>query len=426
MSADEATAGTARAERILIIAPLGADAGNLCTVLQRAGISAAPCPNIQAAAVEMPQGCGAILLTEEALRDARHRELVAALEGQPPWSDLPVILIVTGGKSSPVSTGVERLLAPLSNIVMVERPLRTATLLSTVQAALRARRRQYEVRNLLRERDELLASLERRVADRTAKLEELNGELEAFSYTVSHDLRAPLRTLESYARILSEEFAEVLPESGRHYVQRIARNAEKMDRLTRDLLTLSRVTRSNISLDGLDLDSVLSDVMERYPDLAAARQWIGIEAPLGRVFGHGPSLAQCFSNLLQNALKFIPVDREPRVRVFGRPRDERIRVFVEDNGIGIDPAHHERIFGIFERATSAHFPGTGIGLAIAKKAVEKMGGSIGVESTVGAGARFWIELPRAAGPAASPVGRVDEAALALGRREASAAPAAIS
>lgn len=387
--------GLSAGERILIVAPIGADAHNLTSILAKAGLAAVACPDVSAIALEVARGCGAILLTEEALNHPRHRELSAALDRQPPWSDIPVVLIVTGGNSPTVSAEAIRLIGPRSNITLVERPLRSATLLSTVQAALRARRRQYEVKNLLQERDELLTSLEQRVAERTAKLQELNGELEAFSYSVSHDLRAPLRSLEAYARILCDDFKDTLPGEARHYAERIAKNAEKMDRLTRDVLTLSRLTRSDLNLDALDLDVVVGDVIDQYPDLTAAHRQIEMRRPLGRVLGHGPLLAQCFSNLLHNALKFVPSETAPHVSVSSEIGERRVRVFVQDNGVGIDPAHHRRIFGIFERASSETVPGTGIGLAIAKKAVERMGGAIGVESSAGAGARFWIDLAKA-------------------------------
>lgn len=385
-------------ERILIVAPTGADAGNLRAILQQAGFEPQPLPDLAALAREITQECGAILLTEEALNYAPHRLLADALDQQPPWSDLPLILVVTGGNTPSASAEAVRLFGERGNVTLVERPLRRATLISTLRAALCARRRQYEVRNLLRERDELLASLERRVAERTARLEELNGELEAFSYSVSHDLRAPLRALEMYARVLCEDFKDQLPEEGRHCAERIAKNAGRMDRLTRDVLTLSRLTRGEVHMVPLDLDTVLSDIIEQYPDLAAASRFIELRKPLGRVLGHAPSLTQCFSNLLQNALKFVPPERAPAVVVSSEIAAERVRISVADNGVGIDPRHHERVFGIFERASSANVPGTGIGLAIARKAVERMGGTIGVSSTLGAGARFWIDLPRAAEP----------------------------
>jgi signal transduction histidine kinase len=384
-------------ERILVVAPTGADARNLSSVLKRAGLTVAVCPNVSAVALEIKQGCGGILLTEEALHYSRYHDLSAELDNQPPWSDIPIVLIVTGGSSPAACAEAVRLIGPRSNIAMIERPLRTATLLSTLDAALRARRRQYQVKSLLQERDELLATLEQRVAERTAQLEELNGELEAFSYSVSHDLRAPLRSLETYAKILCEEFTDSLSEEGRHYAERIAKNAEKMDRLTRDVLTLSRLSRGDMPMVTLDLDVVLSDVIDQYPDLAAAHRHIEIRSPLGHVYGHGPSLTQCFSNLLQNALKFSRDGGGPRIVVWSESHDNRMRIWVEDNGVGIDPAHHKRIFGIFERASSANVPGTGIGLAIAKKAVERMRGSIGVNSELGVGSRFWIELLMAPG-----------------------------
>jgi signal transduction histidine kinase len=400
---------TSAADRVLIVAPTGADAHNLSVVLSRAGLIPAVCRDVAAAAQELEHGCGAILLTEEALNHRRYQDLTAALARQPPWSDVPLVMIVTGGNSPLAAAEAVRLVGPRSNLTLVERPLRRETLLSTLEAALRARRRQYEVKDLLRERDVLLASLEERVAERTARLEELNAELEAFSHSVSHDLRAPLRSLETYARMLCDEFEDTLPEAGRHYAHRIAHIAARMDRLTRDVLALSRLTRGDLQMEAHDLDQVFEELLEQYPDLAAARERMEFRSPLGRVIGHGPSLTQCLSNLLQNALKFVPEGRTPEVRIFSRTAEGRVRVVVQDNGIGIDPSHHRRIFGIFERATSSKVPGTGIGLAIAKKAVERMGGTIGVESAAGAGALFWIELPPAPELPAMPFSHPDPA-----------------
>ena len=263
-----------------------------------------------------------------------------------------------------------------------------------MRSGLRARERQYEVRDLLAERDELLASLEQRVAERTARLQELNAESQAFSYSVSHDLRAPLRTMEAYARALCDDHSAQLTAEGKYFAERIVKNAERMDRLMQDVLAFSRLTHAAMELQPLDVDAVLSDVLEQYPDLGAAGRQITIAPPLGIVCGHAPSLVQCFSNLLQNALKFVPADRTPAVRVFSEPHGERLRVNVCDNGIGVEPAHQTRIFGMFERASPANVPGTGIGLAIVKKAVERMGGSVGLRSDPGQGSCFWVELPR--------------------------------
>lgn len=381
--------------RVWVVAPTGADAPNIGGVLRQAGIEAVVCPHLSAVAREIAGGCGAILLTEEALTHERYRDLSHAFDAQPKWSTIPVVLIVKGGKTASFHEEAARALGHRSNLSFIERPVRAATLVSALRSALNGRMRQYEVRDLLRERDQLLASLERKVEERTAKLMELNTELEAFSYSVSHDLRAPLRSMESYARILCDDHADTLSEEGRHFAQRIVKNAEKMDRLMLDVLTISRIGRSELKLVPIDLEALIADVIDQYPDLAAAHGQVVVEAPLGKVIADHSSLVQCFSNLLQNALKFVPKDRAPAIRVRSERTADTVRVSVCDNGIGIDPKVHARIFGMFERAGPLDVPGTGIGLAIVKKAVDRMGGSVGVQSELGAGACFWIELPRA-------------------------------
>jgi PAS domain S-box-containing protein len=236
--------------------------------------------------------------------------------------------------------------------------------------------------------------LEERVAERTATLQEALSELEAFSYSVSHDLRAPLRAMETYAQMLKDDYGEDMPDEARRYTERIMANAAKMDRLMQDVLAFSRVSRAGIAKTLINMDALLETVIEQNPDLLEARERILIATPLGDVVGHEPSLVQCLSNLLQNALKFVPKDRVPEIRVFSETRGERVRLTVCDNGIGISPEHQGRIFGIFERAGPSSIGGTGIGLAIVKRAVERMGGGTGVDSQLGKGACFWIELPQ--------------------------------
>lgn len=382
-------------ERVLIVAPIGVDAQNMHDVLCRAGLAPNICPNLSAAAIELGRGCGAVLMTEEAFEYPRSGDLADAVSRQPAWSDLPLVLIVSGSHRGESKPAALQLMRTQTNFILVERPLRKDTLVSTVESALRARRRQYQVRELLRERDELLASLEQRVADRTAKLLELNTELETFSYSVSHDLRAPLRSVETYARVLCEDYSQHLPDEAKNYLQRITKNAQRMDRLMQDVLTFSRIARADVSIVALDLDTILAGVIDQYADLAAAHEVINLRSPLGVVLGHEPGLIQCFSNLLQNALKFAKPGVQPRIDVFSEKRGARLRVYVKDNGIGIEPAFQTRIFGLFERASPAAVPGTGVGLAIVKKAAERMGGSVGVTSEAGQGSCFWIELPAA-------------------------------
>jgi signal transduction histidine kinase len=392
-------------QRVLITAPLGADGRNIGEVLAGAGLDTLLCHDLAMAAGQLAAGCAALLVTEEAMDTAQAGLLAAQLDRQAPWSDVPVVLITSGGQFSPLSTRATRSVGARANLTLIERPLRSATLVATVKAALRARNRQYEIRDLLADRERLLASLEERVAERTSSLRQMVEELEAFSYSVSHDLRAPLRVLDGYARALLEDHGDSLAPEAKELLTRIARTAHRMDRLTQDLLAYTRVSRGELTLEPVDLELMLRAVIEQYPSLIASSHLIHLRPPLGTVLGHGPSLIQCFSNLLENALKFAGQEKPPYVEIYAEPRGDRIRVTVADHGMGIDPAQQQRIFGMFERAAAhKHLAGTGIGLAIVKKTAERMGGSVGVESEPGNGARFWLELAMAetAGRCASP------------------------
>jgi len=249
--------------------------------------------------------------------------------------------------------------------------------------------------------ERLQHDLERRVAERTQALLETVSELEAFSYSISHDLRAPLRAMRGYADAILDE-AGAAGSDPTTYARRIVEAAEHMDALIGDLLSYSRVTRADLDLEPLDLDAVVDDVLAHLPDLDAradvrvTRNGDGMP----RVIGHRATLFQALTNLVSNALKFVPPGTRPSVRIRVERREGRVRLWVEDNGIGIAPEHHERIFRVFERLHGRErYPGTGVGLAIVRKAAERMGGATGVESRAGAGSRFWIELP--AGPDAA-------------------------
>ena len=382
--------------RVLVVAPLGADARNISDVLAGADINAVVCRELGSTIDALAEGCGAILLAEEAMDSVHHSRLSALLERQPPWSDVPIVLITMGGKSNVLSTRSVQLLGPQANLTLIERPLRTSTLVAAVKSALRARRRQYQTRDLLEDRERLLATLEERVEERTSRLQRLVEELEAFSYSVSHDLRAPLRVLDGYAQALVEDYGASLEPGAKDLLDRIGRAARRMDRLTQDVLAYTRVSRAEFTLEPIDLASLLRDVIDQYPSLSSSRDRIRLRYPLGLVVGHGPSLTQCFSNLLENALKFVLPGDVPRTQIYTEALGDRLRVYVQDHGVGISPAHQERIFRMFERgAAHNHLPGTGIGLAIVKKAAERMGGTVGVISEPDQGARFWLEFARA-------------------------------
>lgn len=246
--------------------------------------------------------------------------------------------------------------------------------------------------------------LELRVQERTTNLQELNAELEAFSYSVSHDLRTPLQFIQGFAEAVLEDGESTLSEDSKGYVRRVIRASQRMDTIVRDLLTYSRVSREQVQLAEVDLAEVIEDVMVHHEaDIKERHALIEIPSRLPIVRANRTGLFQALSNLVANALKFVSPDRRPEIRLRVEMRGERIRLWVEDNGIGISPEHHEKIFRLFERLHSAsEYPGTGVGLSLVKKAMAKIGGGSGMESVPGEGSRFWIEMPAVSGHDFSP------------------------
>jgi PAS domain S-box-containing protein len=237
--------------------------------------------------------------------------------------------------------------------------------------------------------------LEKQVAERTATLREKIGELEAFSYSVSHDLRAPLRAIQSFALILGEDCGSKLNCEEQDYLRRMSTAAERMDRLIQDVLSYSRISRLESPPVPVDLGKLLHDIVETYPMFQPPSARIELRDPFPEALGEEAVLSQCVSNILSNAVKFVAPGMTPQVWVWSdlTSGGEKVRLFFKDNGLGIPPEAHQRIFGIFERVTN-DYEGTGIGLSIVKKGVERMGGSVGLESEVGNGTTFWLELNR--------------------------------
>jgi PAS domain S-box-containing protein len=245
------------------------------------------------------------------------------------------------------------------------------------------------------------AQLEHRVAQRTAQLEETNQELEAFTYSVSHDLRAPLRTIQGFAAALLEDCGEQLEDFCRSYVDSIVDDAVQMNELITDLLSYSRLTRTQINLQPVALDEIVDEALRQLSAQIAEKQaQIEVAAPLPVVMAHRSTLIQAVTNLLNNAIKFIEPNFQPQIDIFAtterQDNHDWIRLSIVDNGIGIAPEHQERVFRVFERLHGAErYPGTGIGLAIVRKGLDRMGGRVGVESQLGQGSRFWLALPSA-------------------------------
>ena len=238
-------------------------------------------------------------------------------------------------------------------------------------------------------------ALEQRVAERTAQLSEANNELEAFSYTVSHDLRAPLRGIDGYSQLLLDEYAPKLDEEGQHFVQRIRSGIALMSELISDLLDYSHLDRRTMGQDPVEVAGVVDRVLEMYEsDIARDHVVVVREVePLTlRLDREGLNLA--LRNLVGNALKFSHGQPDPRVEIGVRRQGDRCLIWVKDRGVGFDMQYHDRIFGIFQRLhRSEDYAGTGVGLALVSKAVQRMGGRVWAQSAPGQGATFFLEFP---------------------------------
>ena len=298
-----------------------------------------------------------------------------------------------------------------------------------VEAALRAARTELAQAN---------AELEQKVRDRTAKLEETVAELEHFSYTITHDMRAPLRAMQGLGGVLLEECLECLHPTRREYIGRIAESADRMDKLIVDALQFSCVVRKSFKLEPVDADALLRGMLNSYPEFQPPRANIHIDAHLPIVLGNQAGLTQCFSNLLANAVKFVHPGQAPEVRIWaefvqspkakvkGQQPDasgaghatrnrqhesapptlnHSVRIWFEDKGIGIEKQYQDKIWQMFQQLNKS-YEGTGIGLALVRKVVDRMKGKVGVESELGQGSRFWIELqPANAQPHPKPLTR---------------------
>jgi PAS domain S-box-containing protein len=238
--------------------------------------------------------------------------------------------------------------------------------------------------------------LEEEVQGRTRQLRETVGELEAFSYSVSHDMRAPLRAMQGFAQLLLNRHEATLDAQSVDQLRRIKAAASRLDALISDVLTYSRLLRSEIVLQPISLDELVRRVIATYPELQENGAEIALTGILPEVLAHDASLTQVVSNLLGNAVKFVAPGTTPKVNIRAEELDGDVRLWIEDNGIGIDAADQERIWTIFTRIGRAKdYDGTGIGLTVARKAVERMNGRIGLESAPGRGSKFWIQLHRA-------------------------------
>lgn len=244
----------------------------------------------------------------------------------------------------------------------------------------------------------IAGQLEARVERRTRALADANVELEGYARTIAHDLRAPLRNIEGYATALIEDETAHMSAEGLDYTRRLVESAQRLDRLITDLLAYSRLARTDLHVEDVDLRQVVRQALaDLAHDIEATGARIEIEDDLPAVRAHAFTLQQVVANLLSNALKFVAPGVTPRVRIAARREGEAVVLSVADNGIGIAAEHRERIFQVFERLHGEErYPGTGIGLAVVRKGVERMGGRVELHSEPGRGSRFDVHLPAAA------------------------------
>jgi signal transduction histidine kinase len=242
-------------------------------------------------------------------------------------------------------------------------------------------------------------SLEARVKERTESLTLSNEELRAFSYTVSHDLRAPLRAINGFVHQLLHEHVQPENVAAGESATRVFEAVGHMDDLINALVAYTQVNRVPIPVKEVDLRKLIDNLVKHYePRLIREEVRVEVAGDFPSVTANGAILHNALLSLVENALKFRSPMRKAYVCFRGAPDAEKLRLWVEDHGIGIAPEHHERIFGVFERLHGYEVPGTGIGLAMVRRWIGGMRGSVGVESSFGEGARFWIDLPLCSSP----------------------------
>ncbi|HJW01801.1 MAG TPA: ATP-binding protein [Azospira sp.] len=244
-------------------------------------------------------------------------------------------------------------------------------------------------------RERQIASLNRELEQRAARLEAANRDLEAFSYSVSHDLKAPLRAVAGFAQIIDRRYRQELPTEGQHYLDNIVVAAQRMGQLIEDLLHYSRLGRQAVRCEATPLAPLLARIQEKFSQtLEQYQAHLDIALPLATPLGNATLLEQILSNLIENAIIYQPAGQAPRLGVSSEREGDWVLLRVTDNGIGIPPEYREKVFEVFQRLHGEDtYPGTGIGLAIVRKSAQLMGGEVSLDSPVDGGSTFTLRLP---------------------------------
>ena len=357
--------------------PTGRDAELLCSKLSQSGVAAQECDSFDKLAGAVTYGAGAILIAEEALDPDALHTLVAALEAQPVWSDLPVIVFSSNSRNA---EAILEVLGGKINATVVERPIRITMLMSAVKGALRARQRQYQTRDLL------------------AQLEQSDKQKDLFLATLSHELRTPLNSILGWIQLLKSNSANLA--SIEHALDVIERNAKAQSEIISDILFVSRIVTGKLEVkrEPLDLVAVVreaADIVRPLIETKLIDFEVSLEAGETQIIGDPDRLQQVFLNLLSNAVKFT--GEQGRIVIRITREGLRAVVSVADTGIGIAPEFVPFVFERFRQADNTYtrrVGGLGLGLAIVRHLVELHGGQVSAESKgKGHGSVFTVKLP---------------------------------
>jgi signal transduction histidine kinase len=385
--------------RVLLVVPTGADARLSQALLAEAGMTCRVCADVATLCASLPHGAGAVVLTEEALADQHRRLLVMALNQQPPWSDLPIIVLTQGGSDSRLARYA---LDTFGNVVVLDRPVRVATLVSTVSTALRARARQYELREHLHEREraaEERAQLYRAEQQARAEAEAAVQQRDAFLSIAAHELKTPLTSLLGNVELVERRIARNggPSERDRRAIHVASQQGHRLRQMIDALLDVSRLDYGQLSIARAPVDlGLLVERVVQEVQLGLTQHTIETYLPTEPVVTLGDELRleQVLQNLLQNAIKYSPGGGAIITTVEGHATHAVVQV--RDHGVGIPNTALPHLFERFYRvpdASERHIQGVGIGLYVVKEIVTLHGGTVGATSQEGVGSTFTIQLP---------------------------------
>ena len=498
-------------DRILVLAPVGRDADLTAAALRNENLNSRACPMLAELCECIEEGAAVVVVAEEALTPEAVDCIVGVMQNQPHWSDLPFIIMTSGGRSTALTLSHARLLERLGHVTLLERPVRIVTLVTAARAGIRSRHRQYELRDRMEalnnsekrfrsvfehaavgiamftpdgrflqvnaafseitgySPDELLSMTyldvthpedgpaaearnqallggadshvttekrylrktgdeiwvrvsasavrdehgrvlntislveeityrkraEEALAQQAAELARSNADLQQFAWVTSHDLREPIRNIIAFSQLLCVRYKDKLDADADHALTFMETSARRMEALVRDLLSYSRIINiEDRNVTRVSLNSAVDWAMSNLQTTIADAGAVITRGPLHDVKGDEIQIVQLFQNLIGNAVKYRGYD-PPVIHIAAEIKNGEVEVSVKDNGPGIHRKYHERIFGLFKRLHGAEIQGTGLGLTICRKIVERHGGKLWVESEPGQGATFLFTLPSA-------------------------------